>query len=65
MNTMQVISRESFISGNLFAGSTARKNYLWKNLIIEKRISVNWLYKMYKNSFFHDFWSVLSSPINT
>jgi hypothetical protein len=46
MNTAQSISRESFTLDNLFFESPIRTGYLWKNLIIEERISMNWIHKL-------------------
>ena len=48
----------------MFSGSSALNDFLWKNIIIEKRISLSRLDKLYKKSPLHDFWSVLSSPVN-
>ena len=62
MNTAQAISGNSFAAGSLFSESPVRTNYLWKNLVIEKRISLNWLGKMYEGSVLDAFWTVLSSP---
>lgn len=64
INTTQAISGNSFAAGRLFSESPVRANYLWKNLITEKRISLNWLDKMYKGSVLDAFWTVLSSPIS-
>ena len=64
MNTAQVISGNSFISDRLFTGSSVRNNYLWKNLVIERRISINWLGRLFKGSVFDAFWSVVSSPVS-
>ncbi len=62
MNTIQTIPRSSIKSNMLFSDSTIRTDYFWNNLVIEKRISVNWLYKLYKGSLLYNFWSVISSP---
>ena len=64
MNTTQATSANSLKSSALFSVSTTRSDYFWKNLVIEKRISVNWLYKLYKGSLLYSFWSVFSSPVN-
>jgi hypothetical protein len=61
MNT-QTISKDSGIGSSLFIGSQERTNFLWENLIIERSISVNWIYKIYKNSILNDLLNVLSSP---
>jgi len=61
MNT-QTISGNSALGGGIFAGSRERTNFLWENLIIERSIPVNWIYKIYKKSILKDFWNVLSSP---
>lgn len=63
MNTIQAISRDLILPDKLFLGSPIRTSYLWENLIIEKRISINWLNKLYKGSTLHDFWLLLSSPV--
>lgn len=63
MSTIQTISSEALLSDRIFLGSSVRTNYLWKNLIIEKRVSSNFIHKLYKNSLVHAFWSVLSSPV--
>jgi hypothetical protein len=39
-------------------------NYMWKNMIVEKRDRTNWLYRLYKDSPLHDIWLVLTSPVN-
>lgn len=59
MNTAQINSKNS----ELFFGSALDKNFVWENLIAEKRISVNWLYKLYKNSIFDKFWMLLTTPV--
>ena len=64
INTIQTIPGKSLTSENLFTGSSLHNYLLWGNLIVEKRISVNWLFKLYRKSFPHDFWSVLSSATN-
>lgn len=48
---------------NIFVGSQVRTNYLWKNLITEKRASFNLIDKLYKASPLYAFWNVLSSPV--
>jgi hypothetical protein len=47
------------ISGNLVL-----TNYMWKNMIVEKRDRTNWLYRLYKDSPLHDIWLVLTSPVS-
>lgn len=47
----------------LIFGLSTRPSVFWDALIIEKRISVNWLYALYKKSIFQAFWLVLSSPV--
>lgn len=64
MNTMQTISGNSLISDAIFSGSPAQTNYLWKNLVVEKRISINWIDTLYRHSPLYAFWTVLSSPMN-
>jgi hypothetical protein len=63
MNNIETITRNEFTGVKLFSGSPARVNYLWKNLIIEKNISLSWVDKLYKESILHAFWFVLSSPV--
>lgn len=63
MITIQTIPGNKAMSNDLFAGSPIRINYLWKSLIIEKRISFGWLRKLYKGSTLDAFGQVLSSPL--
>lgn len=62
MNTVRVTSN-NFPSIKSLFGSAVGKSYVWNNLIIEKRISMNWAYKLFKHSILYDFWSVLFSPV--
>jgi hypothetical protein len=64
MNAAQITSNELAIPRGLFSGSQTRTEYLWKNIVIEKRTSVGWLKKEVKDSVFYSFWLVLSSPVN-
>lgn len=64
MKTIQAISKNIFLPNKLLLGSSVRTGLLWRNLITEKRISRNWLYKLYKGTVLHDFWLLLSSPVN-
>lgn len=64
MNNIQVVEKNSFMPGKLFFGSPAGTNYVWKNIVIEKSISMNWAYKLYKGSIVDAFWSVFVSPTN-
>jgi len=48
---------------NLPTYSPALKEYAWRNLIIEKRVSVNRLGKYFNKGVLGAFWSVLSSPV--
>jgi hypothetical protein len=64
MNNIQVISKNSVVSDGLFIDSPFRTGYLWKNLVIEKRISISWLYKLYKGTILGSFGQVISSPTN-
>lgn len=64
MNTIQISPNSSVMPGNLFFGPPARTGYIWKNLVIEKRISMNWAHKLFKGSIFHAFWTVWSSPVS-
>lgn len=63
MNTIQAISANSLTQDKLFAGSTARTNYLWKNLIIEKKSKIGRAYKYYGRNIFADVWSMFTSPL--
>lgn len=64
MNNIQTISGNQFVAGTTFSDSPAKTSYLWKNLVIEKRISISWIDTFYKYSPLRAFWTVLSSPIN-
>jgi len=64
MNTIQLNPKDSFISDKLFIDSPLNTSFLWKNLIIERRISINWIDKLYKGSVLYAFWSVLSASAN-
>jgi hypothetical protein len=44
--------------------STITRSYMWNDLIIEKRVSMGWLYKLYEDSIFHDFVLIFSSPVH-
>jgi hypothetical protein len=56
-----MISGNSALGSDIFAGSRERTDFLWDNLILERSIPVNWIYKIYKKSILKDFWSILSS----
>lgn len=45
-------------------GSPMPKSYMWNNLIVEKRISVNWIGKLFIGGILDDFLTVLSSPVH-
>ncbi|MDP2638196.1 MAG: hypothetical protein Q8P26_04005 [Candidatus Levybacteria bacterium] len=62
MNT-QSSSTKSFTPVESFFHSNLGRGYVWDNLIIEKRISVSWIYKLYKGSLLEDIWLILSSPV--
>lgn len=64
MSTIKTISSNAFTSDNIFIESPVGERYLWKNLIIEKRISTNWIYEIYKSSILHDLILVLFSPVS-
>lgn len=64
MNKAKDITNEPFKPNKLFLDSPSYTRYLWKNLIIEKRISVNWVDKLFKGSIVDSFWTVLSSPVS-
>lgn len=62
MNSSKTKSEQFLTSGKLFLGAPVGINYMWKNIILEKRHSQNWLEKVYHNSPLDDFISVLLSP---
>ncbi|MBI4089241.1 MAG: hypothetical protein HY424_00880 [Candidatus Levybacteria bacterium] len=62
MNPTQTKTKTS-LSVNFFLGSSLGNDYVWENLIIERRIKVGWLYKLYKGSILESFWKLLSSPV--
>ena len=62
-NDIRANSNESFVVNNLSFDSPSHTDYFWKNLIIEKRMSMNLVDKLYKGSVLHAFWSIWSSPI--
>lgn len=64
MNNVQTIPGKGFSSNNLFVGSSTQTSYIWKNLVIEKRISMNWAHKLFKDSIFYAFLTVWASPVN-
>lgn len=41
-------------------GNTALKNYMWNNLITDKKNSDGLLYKLYSGSILHDFITIFS-----
>lgn len=63
MNTIEVISKETFIPKRLFFGSPFSTNYLWKNLIIEKRTSIGRSYRPYRPNLLSDVWLLLTSRV--
>lgn len=64
MNNLKANINSPAVSSGLYTGSYEMTNYLYRNLTIEKKISLNWLSKLYKDSFFRDFWLLLSSPVD-
>ncbi len=64
MKDIQTISADAVHSERIYFGSPAERRYMWNNLIIEKRISIGWLYKLYEDSIFHDFVLLLTSQVN-
>jgi hypothetical protein len=44
--------------------TSAQTDYLWDNLIIEKRVSLNWLAKIIKVSWLGSLWLLMSSPVS-
>ena len=64
MNTTEKNIISSLDSFDIYFGEGEAKSYVWENLIIEKRIPVNWVYRLYKGSIFEKIWLVLSSPVD-
>ncbi len=64
MKDTQTITTDSAHSERLYFGSPVTTGYTWNNVIIEKRVSLNWLYKLYKDSIFHDFVLIFFSPVH-
>lgn len=52
------------VSNKLFFGSILPASYFRRNLIVEKRSSINWLKWFYKESLVKDLWTVLTSRVN-
>jgi len=52
------------ISDKIYLGSVLPASYFRKNLIIEKRSSVNWLKWLYKESLIKDLLMLLTSRLN-
>jgi hypothetical protein len=48
----------------LFSDSILPASYFKRNLNIEKRSSVNWLQRFYKESLIKDVWLILSSRMS-
>lgn len=63
MHTLLTKSHNSLMSGKLFLGSPIRAKYMWNNIIIEKRTSLNWARRLYKDSILHNIIAVLTSPV--
>jgi hypothetical protein len=64
MNITQTTAKNSLMSESYFSGTLAPTDYLWKNITIEKSVSKNLLYRMYKGSLLEAFWLVFTSPVN-
>jgi hypothetical protein len=64
MKTFQNISTNSLSSEELFIRSPIFADYVWNNIITNRRVSMGWLYKLYKNSMVHDVFLLLTSPIS-
>ena len=64
MKDTKTISIHSAHTQGLYFGSPEARSYMWDNLIIEKKISVGWLYKLYEDSIFHDFVVLFTAPVN-
>jgi hypothetical protein len=62
MRSYQSNLTNSIVSETVLTSSPIRNKFLWKNLVIEKRVSMNWIDRLYEASIVHAFWSVLSSP---
>jgi len=64
MNNTQIISRNQIVESNKsFLGSLLRSRDFGESVTIEKSISMDWEYKLYKGSVVDAFWKVLSSPV--
>ena len=63
MNTIQTVTKDIITSEKLPFGLSEKTNFFRKTLTIEKNISMDWAYNLYKGSIVDSFWSVLSSPV--
>lgn len=66
MNTIRAFSKNSFASdssGKFSFGSLFSTKNFENSLVIEKTISMEWLYNLYKGTVVASFWTVLSSPV--
>jgi hypothetical protein len=64
MNTITIPNTiQNAIPNKLFVGSALPASFFWKNIVIEKRVSTNWIQRLYKESIVHDFWTVLTSKV--
>jgi hypothetical protein len=51
------------MTNKLSLSSPLPADYIWKNLNIEERVSVNWLHKLYRESILSNLFSLLFSPV--
>ena len=64
MNNIQTISRNQIVESNKsFLGLLLQRGDFGESVTVEKNISMDWAYKLYKGSVFDAFWSILSSPV--
>ncbi len=64
MKPIQSISINPFIKGNTILEINENTDYLWENLIIEKRKSSNQIRRFFKGIILEGLWLLLSSPVN-
>jgi hypothetical protein len=51
-------------SDRILTGSQEKSNYLWNNLVIEKRNATSVFNRFYKGSLVDAFWTVFSSKLS-
>ncbi len=63
MNSLQSSARISTSTQKAVFSLNLLNNIMWNNLIIEKRISVNWLYSLLEKTHLSDVWMVFTHPV--